>query len=66
MQANASRRVVEPQRYSTRRDFHWNDPVCSSCRLIVPQVVVPSAAARQNFLAHRTDYDLHGIGARFQ
>jgi hypothetical protein len=66
MQANAARRVVEPQRYSTRRDFHWNDPVCSSCRLIVPQVAVPSAAARQNFMARRTDYDLHGIGARFQ
>jgi hypothetical protein len=66
MQANAARRVVEPQRYSTRRDFHWNDPVCSSCRLIVPQVVVPSAVARQHFLSRRTDYDLHGIGARFQ
>jgi hypothetical protein len=66
MQANAARRLVEPQRYSTRRDFHWSDPVCSSCRLIVPQVLVPSAAARQHFLSHRTDYDLHGIGARFQ
>jgi hypothetical protein len=66
MQANAARRVVETQRYSTRRDFHWNDPVCSSCRLLVPQVVAPSAAARQHFLSRRTDYDLHGIGARFQ